>query len=457
MGNIHDIFNLTISKDSMTVSMDKKGEFELQIFDEDTVQNFLDDHKIVYGIDETVVKQLTEASYDMNVFPVVIAKGLPPTHGKNGEIHFIDGHNNVISHEEKQNFRDVYKIPSKKNGEKIAYITKPTLGEVGFNVYGKEVRQIKGKHVKVKAGKHVEFVESDATYYARADGQLSVNDKFIHVYPTYEVAGDLSLKTGNIDFVGSITIRGSVPAGYTVKAAGDIHIHGLVEAAYIEAGGSIYISEGIAGLKKGKVIAGQDVKVGYINQATVEAGQDLIVQNSIIHSHCVAQQNITCQNGNIIGGIYSAGKLITAKDIGNKMYTKTELSLGVNSKLREKEKALHKQKKDLLSNKNKLQQLGDSLKLKEKTSSGISSKERIILLKQRRAMEQTEAQLEEIENELSELQVSIGNLEEMKLLVKGIMYPNVDVSFGKYKKSITKEYKFTQVYMDDHEITIQSL
>ncbi|MDL4840088.1 DUF342 domain-containing protein [Aquibacillus rhizosphaerae] len=458
MNRLNEFFDLTISKDLMlvTLSFKKNKEYNGENLNEDELKKYLSDHNILFGVDEKVVKQLT-TSFNIEQLPIDIAKGLPAINGKDGQIHFLDKGKTQVEHNEKSDFRDVFKIPSKKNGEKIAFITAPTTGDKGINVYGKEVKQIPGKKIRIRAGKNVEFVESENAFYAKADGQLSIGEKVIQVFPTYEVRGDLSLKTGNLNFVGSITIHGNVPAGYSVKAEGDVQIFGMVEAAYIEAGGSVIVSEGIAGLRKGTIIAGLDLKAGYINQAIIEVGRDIIINNSILHSHCVAQEHIYCQNGNIIGGMYSAGKTIEAKDIGNKMNTKTELAFGINKKLGEYEKALQLEKKKLVDNKEKLQLLGDSLAAKKESSVGLTSKERIVLLKQRNTMEQTIHKLEEITNELNELQVSIGDLEGLKLVAKGCIYPNVDLTFGKYKRSVTSIYKYSQVLLDNHEIAIQPL
>ena len=73
----------------------------------------------------------------------------------------------------------------------------------------------------------------------------------INVFPVYEVNGDVDYNTGNIDFVGTIVIRGNVRSGFKVKADGDIRIIGSVEGAELEAAGSIEISAGIIGQNKG--------------------------------------------------------------------------------------------------------------------------------------------------------------------------------------------------------------
>src|SRR5699024_76532 len=97
-------------------------------------------------------------------------------------------------------------------------------------------------------------------------------------------------------------IRGDVPSGFTIKASGDIKVFGLVEAATLQAGGSVYVSEGIVGKKKGIVTAGNDIYIGYVNQGILEAKHGIYVEQSILHSKCKAQTEIFCMKGNVIGG-----------------------------------------------------------------------------------------------------------------------------------------------------------
>src|SRR5699024_6610991 len=162
----------------------------------------------------------------------------------------------------------------------------------------------------------------------------------IHVLDVYEVNESISMKIGNIDFPGSVIIRGDVPTGFTVKAAGDVKVFGLVEAATIIAEGTVTISEGIAGLRIGRIEAGEDVQIGYINQGIIRARKNILVENSVMHSECTAENDFVCNRGNIVGGIISAGGAIKANNIGNRMNTKTSLSFGMDFKMFERQREL---------------------------------------------------------------------------------------------------------------------
>ena len=70
---------------------------------------------------------------------------------------------------------------------------------------------------------------------ADLDGQLVENNNKIIVDPTIEIKGDVDLSTGNIDFNGSVLIKGSVQAGFAVRADGDVEIRGTISGGNVEA------------------------------------------------------------------------------------------------------------------------------------------------------------------------------------------------------------------------------
>lgn len=420
---------------------------------ESAVKNFLQDNKVIYGIDQQIL-QLLLTKPPANSFPYTIAKGLPVKHGENGRIKYELHLDTVIDRTSDWDFRDVMRIPTVEKGQKLATVSLPTKGSSGMDVSGREIKADNGKPTVNLAGKHVVYRETDRSFYAAAEGQISVTDNYIQVHPVLEVDDSLSMKNGNLDFVGSIVIRGDVPSGYTVKAGGDIRVYGLVEAATVVAGGSIYISEGLAGQTKGTINAAENINIGYINQGFAKAGHDLFVENSIIHSSCVVKNHVYCQQGNIIGGSISAGKSIEAKDIGNRLNTKTEVAFGINKQIGEKEVHLNQEKKELRQTLLKLDVLGKKLAEKDHA---INSKIRITMLRQQSSYNKAKAKLEKIEDKLDQLHAYLGSEFDAKLIVRNNIYTNVIVSFGKYKQIMKSDHHFIQMQVSKNEITIQPL
>ena len=70
--------------------------------------------------------------------------------------------------------------------------------------------------------------------YAAIDGLVTKTEKEkLNVFPVYEVNGDVDYNIGNIDFVGTVVIRGNILTGFRVKASGDIRVTGGIEGAEV--------------------------------------------------------------------------------------------------------------------------------------------------------------------------------------------------------------------------------
>jgi uncharacterized protein (DUF342 family) len=79
-------------------------------------------------------------------------------------------------------------------------------------VYGEEMCAEPGNDFCLRKGKSTRLVEEEQALYSLIDGQII--DKYtVHVQPTFESNGDLTLAKGNISFVGNVTIRGKVSSG----------------------------------------------------------------------------------------------------------------------------------------------------------------------------------------------------------------------------------------------------
>lgn len=456
MTELHDYFHITISNDKMLAKInctDAYDNIDIEL-NKKLIYDFLHQCNIMFGINSDIVQSIS-TKLPKESFPLHVAKGMQPVHGKDGKVDYTLSFSLDVERTSDWNFRDVMRIPSVKKNEKIANVILPTKGKHGQNVLGEPVPSISGKPSAIRPGQNVTFKEEENAFYAMEEGQISTRDRYIEVHSVFQVNQSLSMETGNLDFVGSIVINGDVPTGYTVKAEGDIKIFGIVEAATIVADGSIFISEGLAGLEKGTIKAKEDIHIGYINQGIADAGNTIYVENSILHSECTAKNHIYCKTGNIIGGILSAGKAIEAKDVGNRLSTNTRLSFGVVREIDSKVKQLEREKNKLQSMLINLSKIGKSLQKSIKEHG--DAKSRITLLRQRRSYEKTSQQLEDIELQLEQLNAYLGNENKANLIVNNTIYPNVNVSFGRYEYKTEQTYQNIQITLEQNEIVVKPL
>ena len=222
---------------------------------------------------------------------------------------------------------------SVRKGVLLATKTVATKGQDGSTVTGKTLPARPGKDDRLSAGKNTKLSSDHLQLVADADGQPILRDKTITVEPVLAIDGDIDFTTGNIDFAGSVRVLGNVVEGFTLKASEHIHIEGMAEDCYIEAGGDVLIKGGFQGGKKGIVKAGGNVSALFIERASVEAGGS-IMAGQTLHSTLLAidQVVVTAGKGHICGGTVSARNLIHASIIGSEYGTWTELSVGFQPK-----------------------------------------------------------------------------------------------------------------------------
>ncbi|MET3682162.1 uncharacterized protein (DUF342 family) [Alkalibacillus flavidus] len=447
-------------------------ETERECFDEivtvDAVLTYVEEQGVQVQVDREAVESFCEfvlntESFEEKKYSQAIAHGQAAVDGDDG---YLDYHINLMTEntvddsDQKVDFKEMMKIPIVEIDDPLVTFVSPTEGENGTDVYGQDIKPKRGKDVSLKTGENTKLNDNNATVYATDSGQVTFTEKEIKVLPVYEVQDNLDLKVGNIDFNGSIVINGDVPEGFTLKARGDIAIQGVVEASYLEACGSVFIKEGVSALGKGHIKATLDIFAGNVNQANLEAGRHVQVNNSILHSDVIAREQVICQKGHIIGGSVSGGQYVEAKDIGNRMSSKTKIFLGENKKAVEKKTYIETRMKELIDQLKKLKAIGDKLEQVKQTRD-LSSKERVTLLRQKHSYEKVRLELNEL-NDKYKIYAKDENSEEeveqlIKVVVHGRIYPNVEVNVGKYAKVFDKESDRVSVIFQDRDFSVNPL
>lgn len=456
---LDDFFEIQTDKTKMkaTIIQTVKLEPETKVTVEE-LKEFIKIHGIVFGIKEELLANIVSEEVDL---PVVVAEGLGPENGTHAFLRpILPEIENITNKEDllKVDLKQVLNIPSVTHGQLIGEKVPATPGVPGRNIFGEEIPPKAGRDLKLRPGKNTRISEDGLKLYSTIDGQMSVEPKVIHVYPVFEVNGDLDLKVGNIAFIGSVNIRGNVPDGFEIKAKGDIKIHGTVESATLISEGSIFVSAGIVGQGKGLLKAKGDLHTSFINQAIVEVEGDINVVQSILHSKVQAGGSVYCQKGkgNIVGGSISAGKNIVAKEVGNPHNTATSIYLGVNQDLLMKEKLYTDNLKKAEDDLQKLAILLKNLNEKEKRQS-LSANEKIMKLRVRNTISLSNETMLEAKEKLEDFKEIFSELGNAAITIERHIYPNVDVHFGKYRRKIITPHQYVKISLEDGEITIGSL
>ncbi|KIY21515.1 DUF342 domain-containing protein [Mesobacillus subterraneus] len=417
------------------------------------LQSVLEKETIAFGIKMDILEQISKDPTSIKD-PVLIATGMQKVDGEDAYLRNELEQSSMLE-QKVLHFRSVMHIPSVKKGQLLASIIPAVKGTPGKDVTGRVLPAKHGRPLRVRAGNNVRL--ETGKFYAECDGQVSITQKSISVNPVYEVKGDLDLKTGNLEFVGNIVIKGNVPSGYELKAGGDIIVEGLVEAANLQAGGSIVIKGGIAGAMKGRIIAGGNVFAYYLNQANIKAGQDIIIKSSVLHSKLTAGGNVDCQNGTIIGGTISAGRNISVKELGNELFTKTELAVGWDPLLEKTEQETIAAIETAKENIRKLTEIEEKLGEIGRRAGSLTDEQKQMIAKQRNTRLQVEESLLELLTNLELLQLEKQDRLNSCLTVHDQVFPNTKMFFGKYTFMTNQLYKKVYFGLENSEISIHPI
>lgn len=317
---------------------------EILSLDLNIIMSKLSEKGVKFGIKEQIIKTLLEKKiYNRSI---LIAEGIPPQEGKDAVIEYRFKKKDKVDLTEtlegKIDFRDLGLIDVVHRGDVLASKIPATKGIPGKKVTGEEIQAKDGRDISILPGENTVFSSDRLTLLASVDGYVFWQEGRIGVKTSYEVAGDVDMKVGNIYFVGDVKVEGDVKEGFTINTRGNIKIGGGVENATLIAEGNITVMHGIIG-KKTRVVAKGDLKCKFIQNAEVEVKGNVIVYDAILHSNVAAGNSIFVLGGKkgvIIGGKIRAKNEVNAKNIGNMSEVATEIEVGIEPEVREEMRAL---------------------------------------------------------------------------------------------------------------------
>lgn len=452
--------NLELSPDKLGAYISFKTIFDDELYVQEELESYLRSKGIVHGLLHDQIRLACKEPIRYMNQKIEVAKGSAPGKGIDGRVEFVDVEHKQDEHDYSESaivdFKQVTKLDNVKKGQLIAQLVPPQVGSSGMTVTGDIVPGVLGKPARFKVGKNVVVNGEGDSMYSAIDGLISLTDKDkINVFPVFEVKGDVDYRVGNIDFVGTVVIRGNVLTGFKVKAAGDIRVVGGVEGAEMSSNGSIEITGGIMASGKGVVNAAQNIKCSFIQDANISAGGDVIVTQSILHSNVKAGQKVICDGskGLIVGGVIQAGDGVSAKTIGNPMSTTTTIEVGVNPTQRDEQVQLRAAIKEHAENLDRtekalviLDQLAASGKL---TPDRLAMRQKLIHTKS-----QSAALLSEAKERMLEIEKQLENSELATVSIRNQVFGGVKIVIGRYTRYIKDSTSSIVFKYEDGEIVM---
>lgn len=450
------LLTVEISNDEMKASINVTspaiGGAEISA---EQIERVLQTQGVVAGIS----KEKIEEFVDMPIYgvPCVVAEALQPVDGRDAYIAYnfeTDRSKLKLSETEtgQINFKELNLIQNVVEGQPLAQKMLAERGKAGKTIFGRYLEAKNGKDIPMPLGKNVAVDTDGRTIIAKTNGQVMLIGDKICVEPILEVDG-VSLKTGNIKFLGTVIVKGNVEDGFEVRASGNVEVYGAVGKSIIEADGDVIVSLGIMGRDEGYVRAGKSLWAKFIQNTKVDVEEYVIVTDGIINSNVTCNKKILLQGkrASIIGGHLFATEEIHTKTIGSSGGgSETVLEVGYDPRAKQR-------LDELLAKQDALTKELDELDLNIETLENIKKVRRTLPHEKEETLKNSIARKNEIETESAEMTEEITqiqqHLRELKIIGKvsasGTVYAGVKIYIRDVKEEIRNDTKAVTFYLEN--------
>jgi uncharacterized protein (DUF342 family) len=276
-------------------------------------------NRVIFGVDDGILKSLGEKPVYNTEF--IIARGIHKENGTHAElVYHVETHRQIKPKERADgtvDFKDLGLIQEIKKGQLLCEKIPASPGKPGTDVRGVALAAVDGKDIALPEGKNTVVSEDKLKLFSALDGQVTFAGGKINILNTFTVEGNVSVETGNIDFNGNVVVRGDVAHGYTIKAAGDVTVEGVVESAKLTVSGDLVIKGGFLGSDGGELEVAGSAFCRFI-----EGGQAIVKGNLdttyIMNARVICGGTVNLSGKGLVrGGYLSARTCITANFLGS--------------------------------------------------------------------------------------------------------------------------------------------
>jgi hypothetical protein len=393
---------------------------------------------VIYGIDnEKVDRLLKDAHGKMKIIQrEVIARGTSPVDGVPQRVKL-----KVPSHSLPTNFesgspwvifdsKEVTEFACK--GEQVGELLPPEPPRHGRLVTGENCPGKPAMPFEPEAGKNCTYDESVPGFLSQIDqGQVLLKkEKILEVHKVLLLGPTGEENTGDVDFDGTVIITESVGGSRTIKAEGDVIIHGMIDGTNINCEGSLYVRGGIQGGNKGVIRSGGNIVAKFCANSEVESSGNMVFEKSILNSRifCEGLLKVKGTKG-IVGGRVIAGSGIDTLSVGSSLGISTDIFLGKYAEAQEELIGLLPKKNSNFENVRKVAVAIKSLRTVDPSQLSRDQAQKLnklaILLRTLRERDR------EYTDRMVEINKQLTEKTTANLVVRDCLYPDVNIRIGR--------------------------
>lgn len=308
----------------------------------------LEEAGVVYGImsDQEIEQRLQE-----NCTNFEIAIGLHPIDGVDTKFQSLVPEmieRPEINDEDICDFRESSSLVIIQEHQPVMRRIPAVRGQEGYNVFGKLLDCYHGIEYFFSPNQQGVYnaPEDNNLLLSTLTGTATLIPNGIIVLPVL-IVESVNIETGNINFAGTVIVRGDVETGMKIYALNDLTIEGCVENASLECGGVLTVSKSVqnsqlkadkdiflrGGINTTKVVSHASVTVMFAEYSQIEAGLDIVICDFSLNSGLFAGNKIAVgrkgsRKKSITGGIAWAMLEIKASILGVNTEVPTYVRVG---------------------------------------------------------------------------------------------------------------------------------
>jgi uncharacterized protein (DUF342 family) len=333
----------------------------------------------------------------------------------------------------KVDFKSFTFFKTVRAGQELARIIPPQPGVAGRDVFGNAILPKAAQPRPMGLGKNTQADPADPSrVLACCDGKITVAGGIPEVVDTLEISEDVSLKTGNVSFPGSIEVKGDIRDNLLVEAKGDVGISGVVEDGTIVSEGAIVVKGGFSGTGKGVIKSKlSSVTIGYIRNQRIESHSNIIVYNEVVNAILMARKSVIMKSSShsVVGGRVLAYDNIEIHNAGNEGGIKTFLEVGtdfeVEAEIAAQKERLARIQDDIQFMEAMLEKIGHIVRWE----GGTKPENRLLEQRTKGVAEAMCILRKKIMDGIADLQTRLFNPGDCSIAIRGIAYPGTVLKY----------------------------
>ncbi len=378
---------------------------------------------------------------DNELFPFLIAEGIPPVDGEDGKLIWDERFNQQREGWDEEgtvSYYDMSSIVTVRAGDVLGKVTSPIQPVDGRDVKGERIRA-KGTALALELDETVRRDSADpCTVTATIDGRVRDSQHLLRIEPVLHVPGDVAFESGNISSSVDVYVCGRICDRFEVKSRKSVTVCKSIEAARVTAAEDITVQQGIVGRRAGLVTAVRDLGTKHASEANIITYRDLRVAKQLMNSQVCVGGSIYGPAAKIIGGCVFVANSIDVATLGSCANVPTRIVAGVDPET-VREMAVLRQR--IAKNKELVKRIRIVLKKLENDSFKLTDEQKKTIAGVSEVADKAKDGVSKDESTYAKISSTAIPEAEAKVKVGDSVFPKVSIRIGDRETFFHKEFK----------------